>query len=164
MTDVDDPKSGLQAESENATVQTCRVDDPFMAIGAACRLMADVQPYAGLVFGEFVKTISGQVRRGHYLFARRDRQILGYTGWALCEEDVAKKWILGQGAPDSDACQDGPVFVLVTLAATEKIATGSLIRACRKLYPGRRAMFHRMYADGRSARANSVLNRASLGT
>ncbi|MEM8572563.1 MAG: hypothetical protein AAGG56_16880 [Pseudomonadota bacterium] len=130
-----------------------------MALGTACRLLAHTQPYAGLEFGEFVRTISGQIRRGHYLFARRGTMMLGYFGWALCEESVAQRWVNGQGAPSSEACVDGPVFVVVTFAARERAATRCLIRAGRRLYPGRTTMFHRLYTDGRTARAGRVVDR-----
>lgn len=140
-------------------IESCRLADAPMAIGTACQFLAGREPFAGLAFGEFVKTISAQVQRGHYLFARRDLEVLGYIGWALCDEAVAREWVSGRGAPQTELCINGPVFVAITFASKEKAATRCLIRDCRRLYPGRQVMFHRYYADGRTARAGRVVNK-----
>ena len=142
-------------------IESCRLDNASMAVGAACQFLAGQEPFAGLAFGELVKTVAAQIQRGHYLFARRDLELLAYVGWALCEEPVATEWVSGRGAPHSDLCLNGPVFVAVTFASKETAATRCLIRDCRRLYPGRQAMFHRYYADGRPSRAGRVINRRS---
>jgi hemolysin-activating ACP:hemolysin acyltransferase len=141
-----------------APLLVSRYGDPAAALGAACHLLARLEPYAGYGFGPVTRTLAAQIKRGHYLFVRRERTTLAYAGWALCRDDVAERWISGDGAPDFAACVEGPAVVLVVVASVEATATRRLIRAARELAPGRRIYFRRAYEDGRSARPGTVAN------
>ena len=140
-------------------LQSCRFKDGFVAIGRAINMLRQVQPYASYKFGEFAGTLAGQIERGHYLFAVRDQQLVGYIGWALSDEAVARAWVEGRYVPSMEECKDGDYFVLMTMHASTQGVAFFLTRECRKIYPNRRVIFTRDYADQRPRRVGTVFSR-----
>ena len=53
----------------------------------------------------------------------------------------------------------GDTVVPMTFWAASRHVTFYLVRECRRLYPNRKAIFSRQYADGRPRRSNTLFNR-----
>lgn len=126
-----------------------RFRQPARALGLAVEFLRSQAPFAGFRFGTFAGVLSGQVRRGHYLFAQRGSGIVGYAGWALCTDDVARAWVEQGVVPGYEQCLQGEAVVVLTFAARDRAATFFLARQLRRLYPGQRAWFLRDYGGRR---------------
>lgn len=123
-----------------------RLKDPFKALGHALSLLAKVDPYARYPFGSLVRTVFGQIQRGHYVLTLEGRAVVGYGGWALCSPETAAAWVEGGSVPAYEDCLDGPCPVLVTFHSKSRAATFRQIRHMREIYPGTRVYFRRDYA------------------
>ncbi|NJC39950.1 hemolysin-activating ACP:hemolysin acyltransferase [Brevundimonas alba] len=62
------------------------------AFAAAITFMAHRRPFSGLPFGPMVDSISGAIRRGHYVVASENGRVVGFTFWAVTSADVARRW------------------------------------------------------------------------
>ena len=82
-----------------------RLSDPFVALGHAVDLLRQVQPFASFTFGAFAGTLGGQIGRGHYLFALKGNQVVGYMGWALCDGALARDRVAGGRTPTYEECR-----------------------------------------------------------
>ncbi len=139
-----------------------RLKDPFEAFCRAAALLKDVEPYASYKFGSFAGTLGGQIERGHYLFVAQGNQLVGYVGWAMCVEAIARAWVEGRYMPNFQECQDGDFFVAMTLFATSREVVWFVAREVRKMYPNHRAFFKREYRNGRGRRSGTVFNRVGM--
>lgn len=126
-----------------------RFRQPARALGLAVEFLRDQAPFADFRFGTFAGVLSGQVRRGHYLFAQRGTSIAGYAGWALCTNELARAWVERGVVPTYEQCLQGEAVVVLTFAARDRAATFFLARQLRRLYPGRKAWFLRDYGGRR---------------
>ena len=123
--------------------------EPFQALGAAINMLRRVEPYANYEFGKMANVLMGQVRRGHYVFTIDENGTpVGYVGWALCEEEVARKWMSGDYTPTSEECESGDCGLVITFYAANKQALLAQTRYCRVKYPNIRVFGIRDYGDG----------------
>jgi len=125
--------------------------------------LLSVDPYASYRFGRFARTLAGQIERGHYLFAVRGKQIVGYVGWAMCEETVARAWVEGRHTPSFEECRGGDCTVLMTWHAVSRDVVMFLARELRKAYPNHKAIFSRQYVGGKPRRVGEIFNRVNRG-
>jgi len=133
-----------------------RLKDTYKALGLALSVLSKTEPYDRYPFGGLVRTVMGEIQRGHYVLTLEGRRVLGYAGWALCRPETAEAWVAGRAVPCYEDCLNGPCPVLVTFHSKSRAATFRQIRHMRQLYPGARIYFRRDYA-GRS-RSAQVLN------
>jgi len=123
--------------------------EPFQALGVVTNMLRRVTPYADYPFGKLSNVLMGQIRRGHYVFTIDDDGTpVGYVGWALCEEEVARKWMEGDYTPTSEECEDGDCGLVVTFYAANKKALLAQTRYCREKYPNIKVFGIRDYGDG----------------
>ncbi len=115
----------------------CQFADAAEALGRAVNLLQRVEPFASYHFGRFASVLQGQVRRRHYVFAVAERNPVGYAGWALCDEDVARAWLEWQRVPRMDECVDGACLLGLTFYAIDQRTCLLLSRYCRAQYPGK---------------------------
>jgi hemolysin-activating ACP:hemolysin acyltransferase len=153
------PRSVRLKEKGPKTMKCGQFRNPYLALGIAMNLLRRVQPYASYPFGRFSNVLTGQIRRGHYVFTIADGVPIGYAGWALCEESVARAWVEGRAVPKASECLDGDCGLLITFCATSREACIRQIRHCRNLYPDKKIFAIREF--GTHQRSVELFNRAS---
>lgn len=149
-------------EAENSAVKpgevVCRQHRyDVAAIGMAVELLHDVHPFREMTAHELIATIIGQVRRKHYVLAVEGEEVIGYVGWALSSEAVAKGWAEGRHRPSYDECEGGDCVILMMWYAESAAATRRLAKYLRREYPGHRFYGRRMKQD-RTPRPLSVFD------
>lgn len=122
-----------------------RLPERTYAFGLAIDTLRRHKPFSAFKFGRFATVIKGQIRRGHYVFTFRGDQVVGYAGWALCEESIAKAWIARTYVPKYDECLAGDYWVGITFYAESREVTFFQSRHCRNLYPNVKVAFLRDY-------------------
>ena len=127
------------------------------AMGMVIELLYDVPPFGDMTARELMGTIIGQIRRKHYVLAVQDEQVIGYVGWALSTESIAKGWAEGRHRPTYEESLDGDCVILMMWYAQSAAATRQLARYLRRIYPGRRFYGRRMKED-RPSRPLSVFD------
>ena len=128
----------------------CRqFDDPIIAFGQAVNLLRRVTPFASYSFGRFTNVLKGQIEREHYVFTMEEDRPIGYVGWALCAEDIARGWIEGRLVPSFAQCSTGDCWVGITLYASTTEVCFFQARWCRKRYPGLKVFGIRDYGSRR---------------
>ena len=151
----------MEQDPATGELRCIRLRDAYKAAGLALSALSKVEPYARYPFGNLVRTVMGQINRGHYVLTLEGQVVVGYAGWVLCAPEVAEARVAGRAVPPYEQCVDSPNPVLVTFLARHRAATFRQIRRMRELYPGRRVYFRRDYA-GRS-RDGRVLNLGRAG-
>lgn len=136
-------------------------DDPLYALGRAVDMLRRVKPFAGYDFGRFSNVLMGQIKRRHYVFTTLEGRDVGYAGWALCTEQIARGWIEGRLVPTFAQCDEGDCWVGITFYAETTKVCISQARWCRNRYPNARAFGIRDYGSVR--RTTQVLNRTAPG-
>jgi hemolysin-activating ACP:hemolysin acyltransferase len=158
---VENQKGINQDKRQRDAIRRHRFSDSFVAYAQAVNFLRPVDPYASYRFGGFAGTLAGQIERGHCLFAVRGNQVVGYVGWAMCTEEVARAWVEGRHTPSYEECNSGDCVVVMTWHAVSKGVVSFLARELRKVYPNRKAIFSRQYANGRPGRLGEVYNRVN---
>jgi hypothetical protein len=125
---------------------------PLFALGAAIELLHSHQPFAAYPVIAFARTLRGQIARGHYLFAIRGGTLLGYVGWAICKEEIARAWVERRYVPTPAECSEGNTIFPQTYFSRENTATFALYGALRERYDGYNVYGLRQYRDGRERR------------
>ena len=132
------PAAG-DAEPEDALV--CRqLPHDGQVLGIAARLLHTHAPFSNYAFGKFAMTLTGQIRRRHYVFTIRGQKIVGYVGWALCQTEVAEAWMARRATPSAEECRDGPCWVGLTWCAEDRDVVACQASYIRELYPDKK--FH----------------------
>lgn len=138
------------------TMHCRQLDDSALALGQAVDLLRRVQPFAAYTFGKLANVLMGEIRRRHYVFTFDDETPVGYAGWALCDEAIARAWIEQQYVPTFAECSTGDSWVGITFFAATKEACLFQARWCRAQYPGLKVFGIRDY--GRRSRQSTVRN------
>jgi hemolysin-activating ACP:hemolysin acyltransferase len=141
------------------TLTVGRFHEPFQALGRIVHFLRDAQPFASYQFGAFVATVAGQVERGHYLVVLHDEQVVGYLGYALCDERIAQAWLEGRYVPTLEECRRGDVLVAMTMHTASREVFSFLIREGRTLLPKVKTVFRRHYGQDKPERLGRILNR-----
>lgn len=142
-------------------LQCRQFDDPELALGRAVNILRGVEPFRSYDFGKLSNVLMGQVTRGHYLFTLDEKKLVGYMGWALCQEEIAKAWIERRYIPTFKECNEGDCWVGITIFAATTQVLRFQARACREIYPNFTAYGIRDYGNRR--RSTSTVNR-TFGT
>ena len=131
--------------------------DPVYALGQAVNLLRHTKPFTSYHFGRLSNVLMGQIRRKHYVFTFDGDRPVGYAGWALCEEPVARAWIENRHVPSFAECDAGDCVVGITFyAETTKVCLFQA-RWCRNLYPNAKVFGIRDY--GSRERSTQLRNR-----
>src|SRR5258706_6359466 len=123
--------------------------NPVFAFGAAVDLLRTHKPFSEAPFGAYASVLRGQIAREHYVFAVQNKLVVGYVGWALCNEDVALAWTQRQHAPKYKECLSGDCWVGLTYYANSRHATFAMMGHIKLRYPGSKSYGLRPYQDGR---------------
>jgi len=107
--------------------------------------------FARAPFGHIARCVAGQVNRGHYAFAVRGAEAVGFAGWARSAEPVAEAWLRGEpGLSDAEASQGDCVILNFWQADTPEVSRFLVDRLAAMLPGTRRVYAKRHYADGRT--------------
>lgn len=126
----------------------CRqFSQPLEAFGLAVNLLRRVEPFSAYAFGRFSNVLMGQIQRGHYVFTFAEERPVGYAGWALCDESVARAWIEQRAVPSFADCSRGDCAVVITFYAESREACFFQARWCRARYPNAKVFAIRDYGE-----------------
>src|SRR5262249_58991386 len=125
-----------------------RFKNPALAFGVVVDLLRPHKPFADAPFGTYASILRGQIARGHYVFAVKDGKVIGYVGWAICEEPIAKAWTQRRHAPRYAECLSGDCWVGLTYYAQSRHATFAMMGHIKRRYPGFKIYGLRRYIDG----------------
>ncbi len=152
--------SSRMSDPVQAMRQLLRFPDPYVSYGRAVNFLRGTEPFASFQFGPFAASIAGQIERDHYLFATQDAEVVGYFGWAMCEEKVARAWVEGRYVPSFAECQSGDWVVGMTFHTTTPEVRAFMVREAKRqgLFRDRRVIFTRHYA-GKAPRIGRMLVR-----
>lgn len=130
-----------------------KMPNTWMALGLAAHFVAGNETFGGFPASELIRTLEGQIRRGHYLFALDTStdpgRVVGYFGWALYDDAEAERFAASGAPPARERADGGSVLWILTAAATSRAAFFALVRATRALYPTHRVMAVRHKTGGR---------------
>ena len=140
-----------------------RYTNKVFALGQAVNLLRDVSPFSGYQFDRIANVLIGQIRRNHYVFTIAGGRAVGYAGWALCEESVARAWIEQRYVPSFEECLNGDCLVGITFYARTPEVCRFQARWCRNLYPDTQIFGIRDYGAHERPKqlGNPVLGRRS---
>ena len=134
-----------------------RPSDPMAALGAAAAFLAARPPFDAFPAGALLRTLRGQVRRGHYLMLVEGARLRAYAGWALLTpaEEAA---LLNQGSVPTGDAHGGQIVWLQMLAAADRPAFRALVAALKAANRGRRGfgLRHRPGAPPRILRGRGA--------
>lgn len=145
--------------ASESPLQCRQFNDPALALGRAVNLLMRTEPFASYPFGRFTKVLLGQIQRRHYLFTIADSNPVGYVGWAMCSEGVARAWLEEQRVPRYAECRGGDCWVGITFHAATREVCFFQANYLRRKYPGTKAMGIRDY--GHRRRSAAVFNQGS---
>jgi hemolysin-activating ACP:hemolysin acyltransferase len=132
------------------------VPDPWLALGLAAHFIGGREPFSRFPAGDLIRTLNGQIRRGHYLFAldtaAEPARVIGYLGWALYDNAVADRFIASGVPPADERATEGDVAWILTAAALDRGAFFAMAKAARKLYPDHRVIAVRHKEGGKRVR------------
>lgn len=122
---------------------------PMTALGVAAHFVARHAPFDSFPAGALMRTLSGEIDRGHYRLALEGRRVVGYLGWALYTTATAERFA-ATGRPPLDADEPGASVVWVLTAVSARPdALLALYRAVRAAHPGLLLMAMRHKPGGR---------------
>lgn len=126
-------------------VTTRRTEGGFTA---ALTYLSAREPFSKLPAGPLVASISGSIRRGHYILAIEDRRVVGVTCWAVTDYETARRWSDGDLVPDYAQTLDGDTVVLTLGGGNYPRVALRGVRHIAGLYPGRRYFMTRFGRAG----------------
>jgi len=136
-------------------------------LGAVLDFLSRDKFFGAIPLGRLVPAIRNQLDQQRHVCALRGKVIVGYCGWVLMTREMGEKWLKGEarfdvaGIPADQA--DAGALTIVRIAEPKLVL--SMMRACRKLNPGRRVFFRREYLDRtRPSKMMSVANFTASGT
>lgn len=135
---------------EPSSFKAVRDPNSYAALGRAVSYLMTKPSFAAQPFGQWSRTLTGQINRKHYFLVTRSARIVGFAGWALVDESKAKSWLAGHGDMNSNECLDGDCMVINAWAADDGAANRFVLRELRNHARGLKAAYaKRFYKDGR---------------
>jgi hemolysin-activating ACP:hemolysin acyltransferase len=129
-----------------------KLPDRWRALGLAAHFVAKRDTFGRFPASDLIRTLSGQIERGHYLFAfdtsTNPARVCGYIGWSLYDVAAAERFAQ-TSVPPPDLASGGDVVWILTAVAESRGAFVAMIKALRALYPAHRVMGIRHKPDRR---------------
>jgi hemolysin-activating ACP:hemolysin acyltransferase len=136
--------------TETTTLRARTFTNRAMALGLAVEYLMTKPAFARLSFGHWSRILTGQIRRGHYVFACTDKKVVGFGGWAAVTEAEAEAWVTGGPEAQLKGTAGDCVVVNAWAADTPEVNDMLLAEALRGPSPFKTLYAKRQYADGRS--------------
>jgi hypothetical protein len=130
-------------------IEIRRIAGRWTALGPALHFVARHEPFARFPAAALVRTLSGQIERGHCLFAVEAPNLVGFMGWAHYDAAVAERFARTGAPPPDELARGRDVLWILTAAASTPAALAALVRAVRAEHEGWRAMGIRHRPDGK---------------
>jgi hemolysin-activating ACP:hemolysin acyltransferase len=122
-----------------------------MALGLAVEYLMKKPAFAKLPFGHWSRVLTGQIRRGHYVFVIQGNKVVGFGGWAAASEAEAEAWLAGQPNATEISGSGGDSAVINAWAADGPEVNDMLVaEAMRRTEEFRMVYAKREYEDGRT--------------
>lgn len=134
---------------ENAELKCLQHRGDAKDYATTVNLLRSVAPFSNYRFGVFSTVLLSQIRRKHYVLtcAMPEEKPVGYFGWALCEERIAKAWVEDGYVPTHEECMSGDCFVVATFYGATPAVTRFQVRHVRKIYPNVKVYGRRDYGE-----------------
>jgi hemolysin-activating ACP:hemolysin acyltransferase len=132
------------------SLQTCRPDNPAVALGLAVNYLMSKPAFANLRFGDWSRILVGQINRSHYCFVIDGQlRVQGFAGWALTTREKAEAWIEGQSGLGFEDSRAGDCVVFNAWSANSRKVHRYMVDEARKLVADKQTIyFKRHYKDG----------------
>jgi hemolysin-activating ACP:hemolysin acyltransferase len=131
-------------------LQVRTFDNRAMALGLAVEYLMKKPAFAKLPFGHWSRVLTGQIRRGHYVFVLQGNKVVGFGGWAAATEAEAEAWLAGQPDATEISGAAGECAVINAWAADGPEVNDALVaEAMRRTSEFRMVYAKREYEDGR---------------
>ncbi len=128
----------------------------YEGFGMVMDYIARRMPFAGFDAGTLTDAIHQQLKFGHNLVALRNNQVVGYAGWLLTTPEIAEGWVEGRARLVRKYGDDAVAAALTIVAGEDRQVITRLIRAARRINPGKRAYFKREADTIKPARKRSL--------
>jgi hemolysin-activating ACP:hemolysin acyltransferase len=124
--------------------------DPRAALGMAVSYLMTDPVFARLPFGQWSRVLTGQINRGHFLFAIEGTKVVGFAGWALTTKDKAEGWLKENRELTFADSRDGEIVLINAWKASTSNAHRFLVDALRHVIRDKEMVYaRRFYRDGR---------------
>jgi hemolysin-activating ACP:hemolysin acyltransferase len=136
--------------------------DPARALGLSVSYLMTKPAYSKLSFGTWSRVLVGQINRGHYVLAYRDKTIVGFAGWALSSLEHGEAWLAGTNDLSFENSKVGEVMLINAWAADDEAIVKALEQHLREAGKDQsHAFFRRFYSDGRIRPGRVAINTRS---
>lgn len=145
--DTPSPAPAPAAGAGAPVLRVRTIERRWQALGVALHYLSRREPFSRFPSSALVRTVWGEIERGHYRFALAGERVVGYIGWALYDDADARAFAAGGPPPGDDKARGRDVVWILTAAGQEALLP--MYRAVRALHPGLRLMGVRHKRDGR---------------
>jgi hemolysin-activating ACP:hemolysin acyltransferase len=137
--------------AEETGLRTTTLTNRAMALGLAVQYLMTKPAFAKLPFGHWSRVLTGQIRRGHYVFVMTGDKVVGFAGWAAVTEPEAEAWVSGRPNATEVSGAAGDCAVINAWAADGPEVNDMLVgEAMRRTASFRMVYAKREYEDGRT--------------
>lgn len=125
-------------------------DNEVFALGIAISVLSGTELFSTIPVGEFANTVSGQIKRKHYFFTLdvEQNKVVGYAGWALCDEVLADRWLEEDYKPTHEESMQGDCWLGLTYWAMDNEVNKFQTRHMRATTKARYVYWKRVRKDG----------------
>lgn len=134
---------------DSASLKCLQHRSATQAYATTINLLRRVAPFSNYRFGTISTVLLSQIRRKHYVltYAIPEEKPVGYCGWALCEERIAKAWVEDGYVPSHEECMAGDCCVVATFYGASPAVTRFQARYVRNAYPNVKVYGRRDYGE-----------------
>jgi hemolysin-activating ACP:hemolysin acyltransferase len=137
--------------TEDSAYRARTFENRSMALGLAVEYLMKKPAFARLPFGHWARVITGQIRRGHYVFITTEKNVVGFLGWAVMTEAEAEAWVVGAPGATEITGTSGDCVALNAWAADTPEVNQMLFDEALERAKGFRMLYaKREYANGGS--------------
>lgn len=129
-------------------VRMARADAGFAAV---LTYLAAREPFRSMPLGPIAESVSGAVKRGHYILAVEAERVVGVTCWALTDYDTGIRWTSGGTPPAYEQTLAGDTVVLMLGGGAHPRVALQGVRDIARRYPGMRYLMNRFGRPGTQA-------------
>jgi hypothetical protein len=143
---------------DSGAIRIIQLAGTFEAFGMVVDYLSRTTPFSNFELGAFAGAIRHQLGAGHHFAAMSGTELVGYAGWLLTSDAIARAWVESNGPLVRVPAEQATAAALTTVAVTDPAVTLRLMRGARELNKGKRVYFKRgSEGRGRLPRKASVL-------
>lgn len=143
-------KKKQKTTSKSDEIVAAKPENKVYALGLAMRVLATETGYMNLRLGDGVRLLTGLIERGHYFFAIKDGEIVGFLGWALTDKARGEAWLKGEAELTHEDCLSGDSIIINVWRAASPEAQKFMLEHMRETQADKVMVYaKRHYSDGR---------------